>query len=353
MNKNNIIQPMFNGINSMNDIQPNFSMNNPINEMNCNNNQNMANNNIINSVNININNNINFYNNFNYLNNYFDNSNYDDMNNLSNSFNNISIPTNSDDFSFGNNLTNKSSKNTMQPISSEINILFSFTTTQVFNVSGRLNEKLSNVINRFKNTLCPEQLKGNLERCIHNGSKLDIEKTLKESGIKNGDRILFLENLSNNDNNNKEKKDSEMNSIDQLSPSGIIVKEHIHNLVYCLNIFCWKCNLCKIRYEKKYPKYYCSICNYSMCENCHDNRNYPKKKAFPDNDFESSVAIKKKFLKTAYHKHYLAYSRTSRDTDELKKWYCNNCKDTFENDVWSFYCTKCDFDICTKCAGFN
>ena len=101
------------------------------------------------------------------------------------------------------------------------------------------------------------------------------------------------------------------------------------------------------------PKYYCSICNFSLCEKCHEIRNYPKKKAFPDEINNSNISVQKKFLKTVYHKHYLVYSRTSRDSDELKQWYCNNCKETFDNNVWSFYCTKCDFDLCTKCAGYN
>jgi polygalacturonase len=67
----------------------------------------------------------------------------------------------------------------------------------------------------------------------------------------------------------------------------------------------------------------------------------------------SNITIKKKFLKTVYHKHILVYSRTSRDSTEYKQWFCNNCKTTYENDVWSFYCTKCDFDLCKICAGFS
>ena len=78
-----------------------------------------------------------------------------------------------------------------------------------------------------------------------------------------------------------------------------------------------------------------------------------KKKEFPYDAFDSNIEIKKKFLKTVYHKHILVYSRTSRDSEELKQWSCDNCKTIFENDVWSFYCTKCDFDICTKCAGYK
>lgn len=354
--KNNInnIQPMLNTVNSMNNIQPNYCMNNSVNEMNIQNNMNNMNN-MLNSVNI-MNNNMNYYNNFNSMNNYFNNNfvNGDD-NNLSNSFNNITIPKLSEEFSLCQNIDLNNESNTLKPFINDINIIFAFTTAESFTISCRLNEKLSTVINRFKDSQCPERLKDSLVNCLHNGAKLDLEKTLKESGINKGDRIVFISNISDNNEDKKEKENSNNNnnSLASLSSSGIIVKEHIHNLVYCLNNFSWKCNICKIKYEKKSPKYYCSICNFALCEKCHDIRNYPKKKEFPEGSLDADITIKKKFLKTVYHKHYLAYCRTSRDTDELKQWYCNNCKETFENDVWSFYCTKCDFDLCKKCAGYN
>jgi len=348
INNKNIksIQPMYNGNNSMNNIQPNFFMN----EMNKNVNYNQnPMNNMINSVNI------NNYNHMNKMNNYYNNNIYNNTNSLSNSYNNISFSLNSDDFSLGQSI-NEGLSNTYIPMANELNITFAFTTSETFDVSGKPNDKLSSLINKFKNKQCPDKLKDHLNLCLHFGYKLDIEKTLRELGIKNGARILFVVKQINNDNDNddkKEKKNSHNNDLAQLSPSGIIIKEHIHNLVYCLNNFSWKCNLCKGKYEKKSPKYYCSICNFSLCEKCHAIRNYPKKKVFSDEIDDSNISIEKKFLKTVYHKHYLVYSRTSRDSDELKQWYCNNCQETFENNIWSFYCTKCDYDLCKKCAGYN
>ena len=356
INNNNLnsFQPMYNGNNSMNNIQPSYCMNNSINQMNMNNNQNQMNNNLINSVNMNFNNNMNYYNYFNFMNNYFNsNVNGGDINNLSNSYNNISLSNNSDDFIIGQEM-NKNLTNTSKTSIGEMNIIFTFTTSETFDIPCKQSEKLSNIITKFKNEQCPEKLKTDWKCCLNNGRKLDREKTLKELNIYNGSRILIVvESKVDINNNQKENKNSENNSLAQSSPSGIIIKEHIHNLVYCINNFSWKCNLCKIKYQKKCPKYFCSICNFSLCEKCHEIRNYPKKKEFPDEIDNSNISLQKKFLKTVYHKHYLVYSRTSRDSDELKQWYCNNCKETFDNNVWSFYCTKCDFDLCTKCAGYN
>ena len=336
--------------NSMNNIQPSFNMTNPMDNMNLNNNMNMMNNNLYNSMNMNMN-----FSNF--PNNDLNLINTNSKNSLSNSFNNLSTTKLKEDFnleqSMGGNIYN-----TMKPIHNDIiNMIFRFRTGETFHIKGKMNDKLSNIISEFKKTQCPEMSKNELFYCLHNGSKLNLEKTLKESNINSNDIILIITNDAVNKDIKEEKKvNSEINTETNLSnssPSGIIVKEHIHNLVYCLTNFIWKCNLCSNKYEKTSPKYFCSVCNYSMCENCHAIRNYPKKKAFPDDIDTSEITIKKKFLKTVYHKHILVYSRTSRDSTEYKQWFCNNCKTTFENDVWSFYCTKCDFDLCKICAGFT
>ena len=359
MNNNiNNIQPMFNGTNSMNNIESNFCLKDSINNTCMNNNSNMMNNNLYNSMNMNINN-PNCLNNFIFMNNYFNNNFSNNNMNLSNSFNNITLSKKADDFSQGICFDLSGLSNTCKLFLNEINIIFAFTTTQTINFKAKSNEKLSDIINRFKNnSQCPEKLKNEIFYCYHNGSKVYMDKTLEESGIKDGDRILIIIKESKKDENyieDEKEKNIENNdlSLVKISSFGIIIKEHIHNLVYCLNTFNWKCNLCKIKYDKLKPKYFCSLCNYSMCENCHNMRNYPKKKEFPDNIDNSNITINKKYLKTVYHKHILYYSRTSRDSTELKQWYCNNCQEEFENDVWSFYCTKCDYDLCKKCAGFT
>ena len=359
MNNNiNNIQPMFNGTNSMNNIESNFCLKDSINNTCMNNNSNMMNNNLYNSMNMNFNN-PNCLNNFIFMNNYFNNNFSNNNMNLSNSFNNITLSKKADDFSQGICFDLSGLSNTCKLFLNEINIIFAFTTTQTINFKAKSNERLSDILNRFKNnSQCPEKLKNEIFYCYHNGSKVYMDKTLEESGIKDGDRILIIIKESKKDENDKEdEKENKIEnnnlSLVKLSSSGIIIKEHIHNLVYCINTFNWKCNLCKIKYDKLKPKYFCSLCNYSMCENCHNMRNYPKKKEFPDNIDNSNITINKKYLKTVYHKHILYYSRTSRDSTELKQWYCNNCQEEFENDVWSFYCTKCDYDLCKKCAGFT
>ena len=48
------------------------------------------------------------------------------------------------------------------------------------------------------------------------------------------------------------------------------------------------------------------------------------------------------------HNHNLIYCLTQR-TNEPTLWICNNCKSKYVNRDWSFYCTKCDYDLCYNC----
>ena len=133
----------------------------------------------------------------------------------------------------------------------------------------------------------------------------------------------------------------------------IIVKEHKHKLVYCLTDFKWSCDLCKKKYQRKNARYFCSICNFNMCDECHSKGNYIKKKVFPEGVEPSNKFVNRKKLKTDYHPHNLVYCRSSRSVIGYNGWICDNCREEFDNEIWSFFCTNCDFDLCCSCAGFK
>ena len=137
------------------------------------------------------------------------------------------------------------------------------------------------------------------------------------------------------------------------SITSINVNEHQHQLVYIISILNWRCSLCEKNYNKEDAKYYCSLCDFNMCDKCHFIRKYEIKKAFPENVKPSDPLVKNPILKYNNHNHILVYCRTSRFDEVYNSWMCNNCRSKFNNEVWSFYCTQCDFDICSKCARFN
>ena len=273
----------------------------------------------------------------------------------------------------------------------QITLKFTFTTGNSFLVQCQLGEKLSEVINRFKKI---KKIKDPMNIVISEGHKIEVDKTLIELGIKNNQIILFIcqqkveeeikeikkkyqldeeekkqvkkwlnefemSKLINIDNNG-ELDESEDISFYQFVKKKekmcfIIVKEHPHKLVYCISLLDWNCSLCKNNIQKEKAKYYCGLCGFNMCDECHSKGNYIKKKSFPDNLKlnPSDKNILNPVLKTEYHNHNLYYCRSSRSVIGYSTWICDICKTKFKNDIWSFYCTQCDYDLCSKCAGFN
>ena len=378
----------FNQMNNMNNINNVNNMNNMNNMNNVNNMNNMNN---INNIN-NMNNMNNRNNNFKRQNNFMKpviSKSYND-NNFAFAFrhsNSNEIP-NQNNFFINNNIKifNSSKSNSINFKEKEIQMTFSFMSGQLFSESGKPYEKLSEVINRFKSK-CPEELKKFLSHCICNGKPADINKTLEELGIKNEQKILFIQNKNANNQfkmtrrekkrfnkykveyyslkilNNiaKNKNQSYSNEFESYSSfynskdksASISVKEHMHLLAYCLTNFDWKCNLCNINYDKKKGRYYCSKCDFNICEKCHYDREYVTKKSFPENTVPSNLNVKDNFLVTDYHEeHPLVYCRCSKNLTCFNEWTCDNCKSLYTNDKWLFYCTLCNFHLCLSCCGY-
>ena len=396
-NQMNDVMPMnnigqFNNMNMMNNNQKMNQMNN-VNQMNnrynfnqMNNMNNINNMNNMNNVNNMNNRNNNFMRQNNFMKLFISKSNNED--NFAYAFrhsNSNEIP-NQNNFFINNNIKifNSSKSNNINFKEKEIQMTFSFMSGQLFNESGKPYEKLSEVINRFK-TKCPEELKKFLSHCICNGKPADINKTLEELGIKNGQNILFVQNKNNKfkmtrrekerfnkyrmeyyslkilNNIAKNKNQPYLNEFESYSSfynskdksATISVKEHMHLLAYCLTNFDWNCNLCNINYDKKKGRYYCSKCDFNICEKCHYEREYITKKSFPENTIPSNLNVKDNFLMTDYHEeHPLVYCRCSKNLTCFNEWTCDNCKSLYTNDKWLFYCTLCNFHLCLSCCGY-
>ena len=275
-----------------------------------------------------------------------------------------------------NNINNLQSNN-------EIKLRFAFTTGEAFFIDCKNEEKLSDIINRFKEI---NNIKEPMNIAITNGDKIkDKEKKLNELGIENNQLILFISQIKNNEKEIIEKKkqfhltedekiqlkkwlkeykenkiinkEKDIDSFFKYTKqkekiSSIDVKEHPHKLVYCISILNWKCSLCDINYTKEKAKYYCCICDFNMCDKCHTKGEYIKKKIFPEGITPSNIDIKNPILKYNNHEHPLIYCRSSRSVIRYNTWICDICECKYKNDIWSFYCTQCDYDLCTKCAGF-
>ena len=372
MNKN--MNPMYNNMNQMNMFNNRYDKNNNmINNMNnccMNNNMDIKMNNFMS-----INNNC--------MINNFDIPNIKPVLDVDNKNNNFAFPFRK---SISNEIKETPKIANFLINNNHIKMRFSFQTGQNFDVYGKPYDRLIDVINRFEKE-CPEMLKKLLKNCICNGKPADRNKTLSELEIKNGGNILFVENkhankgyrltqkekeryskykgefyalkiLNKSVNNNNQSNSNELKSYSSFYNSkdkdySVSVKEHKHLLVYCLTNFDWKCNLCLINYEKSNGRYYCSKCDFNICENCHYNRNYIMKKSFPKDTFPSNLSVKDNYLNTDLHEHPLIYCRISKNLAFFNDWNCSNCFGNYNNNIWSFYCTVCNYHLCLSCCGYK
>ena len=127
------------------------------------------------------------------------------------------------------------------------------------------------------------------------------------------------------------------------------INEHEHKLIYTITNFPWSCNSCKKKYQKNESRLYCSICDYNMCNSCRKEKKYYIIANIPKDTEPSNKKVNKKFIKYKGHEHRLSYCRTKR-TILHGGWLCDKCRDEFSNKIWTFYCTNCDYDLCSKCA---
>lgn len=124
--------------------------------------------------------------------------------NFQNSFN-LSEENQNQHFNMNNKILNNMNFNNDIPFSNfnfngnkkEITIMFLFFGCLSFKVKAELEEKLIDVINRFKNNFksneCPKEFKNDLYAAICHAERVkDFNKTLLELHIIDGDSILFL-----------------------------------------------------------------------------------------------------------------------------------------------------------------
>ena len=132
---------------------------------------------------------------------------------------------------------------------------------------------------------------------------------------------------------------------------GIKINAHNHKLVYMVTQRNWTCKLCQKSYNKFCPTYYCSKCNYDVCEKCMKKRDkFVKLASFDLSTLFTSFSIenpKNNIINDDCHNHPLIYCNT-HGLNNKEKWICNKCSKSYKND-WSFYCTWCNFYLCYDC----
>ena len=121
-------------------------------------------------------------------------------------------------------------------------------------------------------------------------------------------------------------------------------RKHNHGVVLLYTSYNWICDICKLSKCNNESRYHCSLCDFNICKYCIETNNkYP---LYSFNNYGKNYE-RHKFPN---HYHELLFCRSSRFRNYLNSWNCDLCKRLFRNEEWSFYCTFCDFDICSICA---
>jgi hypothetical protein len=357
-------------------------------------------------------------NNNNNNNNNLNNINIKNNNNINdNNMNNININNNSNDNkpSFNLNELNRPTKQNMNNIRSamnnifkisennrdnnknidlnkEISFKFSFNNNQSYNIKAKLSDKFEDIVKKFRESQCPEELKYSLSLAFNQNAKINFDKNIHENNIKEGDIISFESYMKKGQNNSsknpiveqlvkKWSEEYEANQqieyfaiiqslpegeeipafssifkkedfleylLDKMMTIGITVNEHPHKLVYCLTNYDWKCDICKNNYRKKEPTHFCSLCDYNMCDKCRKQKNYESVSSFPETIIPPDENMDK-FIESPLHDHRLAYCRFNLEYINLSNWKCSLCEAKYDAEIWPLYCTKCNFKLCYIC----
>jgi len=396
LNNNNNQNNNFNNINNnINNI--NINSNNMINKMNFNNDFNNFNNNNnqfnnSNSINNNINNyninnnmminNMNFgnnYNDFNNMNNLNNNKQFNNFinineitnhnNNINNNnimINNINFDNNYNDFNNMNNLNNNNQFSNFNNINNNINnnhinLNYNNSNNTINNLNNNNNEQINKIegypliLSHQNNSIC--------NMCLEN-----IKNT--PAYLCNSCPFILCKKCKENISNNKNNKN--------VHPHLLELKYNNNNEWICLN--------CGFQYgSDKSLSLYCSQCNQNFCDICCFSKNEEQKQNFNEDDSNdqehqhSLINIKindtcyfcsKKIqniqgykcekndltlCENCYVKIYIHEDQPNNNihNHELmptirSNWCCNICGRHKIKKI-SYFCDKCDFDVCYKC----
>ena len=140
----------------------------------------------------------------------------------------------------------------------------------------------------------------------------------------------------------------------------IILDEHPHPLYSCFNIQkkkysqYWTCGNCGNNYGFDIPSFICTHCNYSFCQNC--LMQYPLYKIrlydySQKENFNVEINQNNFNFRGDLHSHYLSLIQMEdyNYSNKNSVIHCRNCKGNVKVTEAFYYCSLCNYYICTKC----
>lgn len=157
--------------------------------------------------------------------------------------------------------------------------------------------------------------------------------------------------------NLKSDKETLLNRIN----SSIMIEFHAHPLFSCFTpqrANCsqyWTCFQCKCNYSYKVPSFYCTACNYDLCQKC-----LMQCKLFTIQMYDYSkneyknIDMNPNQLNTYAHNHCMTLIQPENyNTDGNYVIHCKSCRCDIKSKEYFYYCSLCNFYICQNCFNNN
>ena len=139
--------------------------------------------------------------------------------------------------------------------------------------------------------------------------------------------------------------------------SSIMIETHDHPLYSCFtpnranSSQCWTCNYCGYNYNFTVPSFYCTSCNYDLCQKCLIQ--FPLYKIhmydYSKNEF-LNFNITQGNNNLNVHNHKLALIKIENYNLNNKYYiHCRICRGNIANTDQFYYCSLCNFYVCQSC----
>ena len=189
--------------------------------------------------------------------------------------------------------------------------------------------------------------------------RLNQEKNKFVDQIQNLERTIYGMNIGGGPYKINMKKEQNSNSLISKINDPIIIPEHPHPLVSCFTpersekMSYWICDNCGLKYEYTVPSFYCTSCDYDICQKCIFQHPLYKINCYnygQNEKFQIKIDKNNKNYRINIHEHIMAlikfdHADSGNGAFSGEK-YCicgEVIPDTF------YFCSLCNFYVSPKC----
>ena len=141
--------------------------------------------------------------------------------------------------------------------------------------------------------------------------------------------------------------------------SSIMTEYHSHPLYSCLtpqraqfNKF-WTCKSCRCNYNFNIPSYYCTACDYDLCQKCLLQSQLFKIQLYDYSkreNFNVGANPNHNNYKQHIHKHIMVLILIENyNPNEQYVLHCRGCRCDIRNNEYFYYCSLCNYYVCQNC----